>query len=274
MLHDLIGRVADQQDRSAIVLELFQPREAFGLELGVADRQGFIDDQQLRMHLRLHRERQAHHHAAGIAADRLVDERTDVGEGENAIEAGIHLVLAQAQDRGIQIDVLAPGEFGIEAASQLQQCRHTPLHLDAALGRGQRAGDHLQERRFSRTVATDEADRLAAAHLQIGAAQGPEFAIVAARTAHQALQQTMRRPVVDVVALADATRIDHQIGVAGHRTTRLHGQGLRGHRRTPGASSGTRSSRNRRTPAHRACTSPGPPNPARAPRTPHRAPRR
>ena len=49
-------------------------------EIDVADGQGFIHQQDLRVHVDRHGECQADHHAARIGLDRLIDEVADLGE--------------------------------------------------------------------------------------------------------------------------------------------------------------------------------------------------
>ena len=47
-------------------------------------------------------------------------EIADIGEGEDRIEVGGGLLLAQAQQCRIQMDVFEPGELRVETAPQLQ----------------------------------------------------------------------------------------------------------------------------------------------------------
>ena len=63
--------------------------EALLLELGVADRQHLVDDQDFRLQVRGHGERQPHVHAAGIVLDRRVEELLDLGEGDDLVELAV-----------------------------------------------------------------------------------------------------------------------------------------------------------------------------------------
>ena len=78
------------------------------------------------------REREADVHAAGVALHRRVDELLDVGELDDLVELAFDLGLAHAEDRAVQVDVLASGQLGVEAGADLQQRRHAAANL----GRG------------------------------------------------------------------------------------------------------------------------------------------
>jgi hypothetical protein len=62
----------------------------------------------------------------------------------------------------------------VEARTELQQRADLAAHAHAAGRRGQHAGDQLQQRGFSGAVLADEAQRFAAADLQIHVAQDAE----------------------------------------------------------------------------------------------------
>ena len=81
--------------------------QALALKLGVADRQHLVDDQDLRLQVRGHRERQPHVHAARVALDRRVDEPLDPGELDDLVELRLDLAPAHAEDRAVEEDVLA-----------------------------------------------------------------------------------------------------------------------------------------------------------------------
>ena len=60
--------VADEQDRAAVAADVAHLAEALLLERGVADGEHFVDDQDLGLEVRGHRERQPHVHAASCSA--------------------------------------------------------------------------------------------------------------------------------------------------------------------------------------------------------------
>ncbi|MNM95495.1 hypothetical protein D3C81_1079440 [compost metagenome] len=136
--------VRHQQQRAAVGTQRLHLLETALLEKCIAHRQRFVDDEDVRLHLSLHCERQSQHHAAGVSPHRLVNEVADVGEGGDGIEALHHLALGETQDHAVENDVLTPGEVRIEAAAQFQQRGDTAIDPRRASGGGQRAGDDLQ----------------------------------------------------------------------------------------------------------------------------------
>ena len=62
-------------------------------------------------------EGQAHVHAAAVALDGGVDELLDAGEVDDLVELAVDLLGAHAQDGAVEVDVLAPGELGVEAGA-------------------------------------------------------------------------------------------------------------------------------------------------------------
>ena len=70
----------------ARLAEVLHPPEAALLELGVADREHLVDEQDLRLEVRGDGEREPHVHAARVALDRRVDELLDAGELDDLVE--------------------------------------------------------------------------------------------------------------------------------------------------------------------------------------------
>ena len=73
--------------RAARAAELLHAAEAPPLELGVADREHLVDEQDLRLEMGGDRERQPHVHAARVALHRRVDELLDPGELDDRVVA-------------------------------------------------------------------------------------------------------------------------------------------------------------------------------------------
>ena len=82
------------------------PRHFFW-KCDVADRQHFVDDQNLGFKVRRDGERQPHVHPARVVLDRRVDETLDFGERDDLVELPVDLGLVHAEDRAVQVDVLA-----------------------------------------------------------------------------------------------------------------------------------------------------------------------
>ncbi len=253
------GRVRHEQHGGAALTHGLQTRIALALEGLVADRQRLVDHQDVRIHVDRHGKRQAHVHAAGIGLHRLLDEFADVGEGGDGIEARLDLRAGQSEHGAVEEDVFPSGELRVEARAELQQGGDAPVHLDPAAARRQRAADDLQQGGLARAVAADDADRLAAPHLEAHFAQGVELAVPGPRVRKQLLQQAVVRLVVDGVALAHALDADGD---------------FRGHRRIPTAWRGTRHARRSRTAGSGRRRRAGPARRAGGPTAPSRAPGR
>ncbi len=71
--------VTDEEQRSALG-EIAQEAHAFLDEEGVSDRQGLVDDEDVGIDMRDHRECEPDRHAARIGLDRLIDEVAEPGE--------------------------------------------------------------------------------------------------------------------------------------------------------------------------------------------------
>ena len=76
----------------------------------------------------------------------------------------------------MNIDVFAPGKFGIETGAKFQQCCDTTIGLNATAGRCKCTTDHLPQGRFAAAIAPDNAYGLAFFDFKGNVFQGPEFA--------------------------------------------------------------------------------------------------
>lgn len=112
---DVANGVRDEEDRDAFGAEFVHLSHAALAEVDVTDGEGFVDEEDLGIDMDGHGEGEADGHAAGVGFDGLVDEVSDFGEGFNFGVAGVDLGGAEAEDGGVEIDVFATGEFGVEA---------------------------------------------------------------------------------------------------------------------------------------------------------------
>jgi hypothetical protein len=125
-------------------------------------------------------ETEPHHHARRVVLDRFVDVRADVGERDDLRDLLVGLAPRHPHQRGGQIDVLAPGVLGMEAAAQFQQRADPPRHPDRAGGRLDHAGDDFQQRGLARAVLAHQPEGLAAADLERYVVERAEVRHVAA----------------------------------------------------------------------------------------------
>ena len=59
--------------------------------------------------------------AGAVVLHLVVDERLELGEGDDVVEVALSLAAAQAEDGRVQEDVLAAGQLAVEAGPELQQ---------------------------------------------------------------------------------------------------------------------------------------------------------
>ena len=113
--------MADEEDGAALLRALLlHLAEALALEGDVADGEHFVDEQDVCVEMCGNREREPHVHAAGVALHRCVDELLDLGEGDDLVELARDLGAAHAEDRPVEVDVLAPAQLRMEAGAHLQ----------------------------------------------------------------------------------------------------------------------------------------------------------
>ena len=70
-------------------------------------------------------------------------------------ESAIRNPQSEITHGAVQVDVLPPGQLGMEAGAHLQQGAHPPVDLGAALRRLGDAGEDLEQRRLPRSVAAN-----------------------------------------------------------------------------------------------------------------------
>ena len=132
VLHDGAEVVRDHEDGRAVPSELIHAVIALRLEEDVADGQGLVDDENLRIHRDVEREGEADEHTGGVALDRLVHEITDVREVENLLELLVHLLLREAHHRAVHVDVLDAGIVRVEAGTELEKRTDDAVDADCA----------------------------------------------------------------------------------------------------------------------------------------------
>ena len=123
--------------------------------------------QNLRVQVRRHRKRQPHVHPTRIPLHRRVDELLRLGEGDNFAESAgfpglpVDLRFLHAEEGAVQEDVLAAGEFGVEARADFEEGGDSAAKRHRTASRGGDAGEDFEEGGFAGAVAADELERCA-----------------------------------------------------------------------------------------------------------------
>ena len=116
------GRVVrDEDDRPAAALEVGDLAEALLLERLVADREHLVQQQHVGLDVHRDREAEPHVHPRRVRPHRHVGERLELREGDDLLQVPVDVVALEAVDRRVQVDVLDPGELGVEAGADLDQ---------------------------------------------------------------------------------------------------------------------------------------------------------
>ena len=128
------------------------------------------------------------------------------------------LAALHAHDRALQVDVLASGQVGMEAGGHLDERADAAPESRTAARRPQNAGQQLQGRGLAGAVRADDAERLAALHLERHVAHRPELALrelgrrfrAAERAAHQRRHEIAEAvvPLAALELLPDAVEDD------------------------------------------------------------------
>ncbi len=174
LAHD-VGSVRDDDDRPAFLLELMDPLHALLLEALVSDGQHLVDEEDVRVDVDGDGEAEPHVHARGVEAHLVVDERLQLGEGDDLVEAPLDLLPREAEQRGVEEDVVPARHLRLEAGAELQHGGQVTAEQDLAGRRLEDPGDALEEGRLSRAVPAEDPERLALGDLELDVAQRPEL---------------------------------------------------------------------------------------------------
>jgi hypothetical protein len=107
--------------------------------------------------------------------DRRIEELLDLGEDDDLVEFAFDLDAAHAEDRAVQEDVFATGQFGMKSGANLEQAGHTASKCHPPSRRFGDAAQDLEQRAFARAVAADNSQDLALLDLETDILERPEF---------------------------------------------------------------------------------------------------
>jgi hypothetical protein len=156
----------------------------------------------------------------------------DLGEGDDLVELAADLRAWHAEDRAIQVDVLAAGQLGMEPGAHLEQGGDPAADENRAARRFGDAGQHLQQCALSRSVPTHDTHHFPAAYAEGNVLQGPEvlapgWRVGAAGRCHaspepacpvrdRVSQGVMAWRPANPVVLGEPAGLDDDVGVGVH----------------------------------------------------------
>src|SRR6267378_5810260 len=120
-------RVGHEHEGDSRGAEVLDAPLALLLEPLVAHGEHLVDDEDVRLDVLRDGESQARIHARGIVLHRQVDEVAQLAEVDDALELRLHLLAREAEQRAVQVDVVAAGQLGIEARAELDHRADPPL---------------------------------------------------------------------------------------------------------------------------------------------------
>src|SRR6266849_2740269 len=122
-----------------------------------------------------HSKSQANVHAATVAFYRGIEKTFDLGEGHDLVKLRFDLGPGHAENRAIEKDIFATSQFRMETGADFKQASDPAAHNCPAFRRLSDPTQDLQQCRFARPVASDNAEHLTALDLEAHIPQGPEF---------------------------------------------------------------------------------------------------
>src|SRR2546429_5415830 len=167
--------VRDERDGASRLAETLHASQRAALEVRVAYRENLVDDHDLRLEVRGDREGEPHEHPARVALHGRVDELLHAGELDDRVELPRDLAPLHAEDRAVEVDVLPPGQLGMEARPDLEQAADAAAELRAPLGRPRDLRQDLQQRRLAGAVRPDDPQHFTFACLERDVAQRPDL---------------------------------------------------------------------------------------------------
>ena len=206
-----MGHKDDSAAEVAILRELLQ---ALALEVAVTNGEDFIHEEDVAVGVDGDAEGEADLHAATVVLEFLVDEALQLGEGDDAVELLVDLLLGETEDGRIQVDIVPAGEFRIETDAQFEEGRDEAVHMDLAVVGTIDAGQDLEEGRLARAVSTDDTEELPLLHLEGDLVQGLEGLETGRMSLELAHENTAERGdllVRDLEYLGDIVYLDGDV---------------------------------------------------------------
>ena len=154
--------------------DVFHLADGFLLELGIADGEDFVHDEDLRIQEGCYGKAQTDSHTGGITLHRGVDITFTAGEIDDLVQLGLDLMTRHAKDGAVHKDILPAGHLAMEACADLQERTDTTVGTDSAGSRAGDAGEEFEQSRFAGAVLTDDADDIALLDLEIDVAKRPD----------------------------------------------------------------------------------------------------
>ena len=209
--------MADEDDGPTLPPELGHLLEALRAEARVADGEHLVDDDDVRLDVCGDGEREAQVHPPRVALERRVQKALEPREVDDLVEAPVDIPPRHAEDRGVEVDVLPPGQLGMEAGADVEQRAGAPPRPGETGGGLGDAREHLQQRRLAGAVRPDQAERLVLRHREADVAQSPQIrglvrrVLAAPRRERLAQRRVPAEVLPEPVALGEVLDLDRRL---------------------------------------------------------------
>ena len=167
--------MTDKEDGSTLPLgDVFHLADGFLLELGIADGEDFVYDEDLGFEESRYGEAQTDSHTGGVTLHRSVDIAFTAGEIDDLVQLGLDLITGHAEDGAVHEDILTAGHLAMETCADLEEGTNSTMGSNRA---GRRTGDaaqQFQKGRFAGAVLADDTNDVALLDLEVDVAERPD----------------------------------------------------------------------------------------------------
>src|SRR5689334_25365490 len=121
--------MTDEQHCTSTSRNVLHLVQALLLKRVIANRQHFVNDENLRLQMRGDRKREAHVHAAAVAFDGCVDKLLDFGKRDDLVKLALDLVARHTENRSVEKNVFATAELRMKACAHFEQTADAPIQF-------------------------------------------------------------------------------------------------------------------------------------------------
>src|ERR1051325_5941128 len=172
----------NEHDSRATLLQLGDPLNTLLLERRVSDGENLIQQQDIRIQVGSDRESQTHVHARRVTLNRCINKLPELRKVYNAVELLGDLSSQHAENRTVQINVLAPGKLRMKTGADFYQRGKPAVDHDFAGTRSRNSGEQLEDRALAGAVVTDDAERFRSLHVETYILECPKvFSLISQR---------------------------------------------------------------------------------------------
>ncbi len=167
-----------KQHRPPMVCHILHLPQTLLLKLRIPHGQHFVDDEDLGFEVGGYGKAEADLHAGRVEFDGGIDMFFHPAEVDDLVQFAVDLFFGHAEDGAVHVDVLAAGQFGVEAGADLQQCADPSFEVHFAGGGFGDVGEDLEQGALAGAVVADDAEHFALFDLEVDVPERPEHAFV------------------------------------------------------------------------------------------------